>query len=358
MKRLTTDDAQVVVAAFQEGQRSSSSVFWPVAGAESRLLEQGVPEQKLVPWAEAAVFPLFKQQKALFGSVARAARSQFLEGLDTSSRARVRSCGGFGAGAFLWALPGEGSQTEVTDGAFAFAVKWRLGLPLSSVSCCQVWNRSRGCVCGAVLDEFGHHSAVCKCGGFKVFRHSRLVAVLRSLLRESGAVVEPGEVVVPAWRRPDGKQARLDVVATVEGVRQYFDVTVRHPLARHVVGRASDTDGAAAAVGEEQKRVRYPPVPSNGLPEVTAFAVESFGRLGASARKVLQEARFRVAERDSRCRGWVSAALQARWLGQLGCALVKAQFGAFLATVGESRSSQACSTAAGVGLAQTVAAWT
>ena len=55
----------------------------------------------------------------------------------------------------------------------------------------------------------GDHAAPCKCGGYKTICHSRLVTVLRAILRESGAAVDPREVTVPGWRRHDG----LDVAA-------------------------------------------------------------------------------------------------------------------------------------------------
>ena len=153
----------------------------------------------------------------------------------------------------------------------------------------------------------------CKCGGHKTFRHSRLVCLLRGILRESGAAVDPREVPVEAWTTDDGTQARLDVSATIRGQRAFFDVTVCHARAQHVVRRAADEDAAAARNAEGVKRERYPGLPDAGLREVILFAVESFGRLGPAALEVLQEARVRVAERDDRCRGWASAALHVVW---------------------------------------------
>ncbi len=148
----------------------------------------------------------------------------------------------------------------------------------------------------------------------------------------------------------------MDVVGVIDGIRQYFDVTVRHPLVAPLLSRSSAKDAAAASAGETQKRDRYPAVPEAGLPEVIPFAVETFGRLGHSARGVLQAARFRVAEKDPKCRGWVSAALQSRWLAQISCALAQSQYEAHLATTG----NYACwhqGSHAEVPLAQVAAAW-
>ena len=46
---------------------------------------------------------------------------------------------------------------------------------------------------------------------FKPLRHSRLVRLLRLILRESGASVSRKGLEVPAWRQADGTRGRLDV---------------------------------------------------------------------------------------------------------------------------------------------------
>ena len=69
------------------------------------------------------------------------------------------------------------------------------------------------------MESPGDHPAVCKCGGYKTIRHSRIVATLRRILRESGAAVAPTEVPVHGWRRDDGTGARLDVAYWADGVR-------------------------------------------------------------------------------------------------------------------------------------------
>ena len=222
-------------------------------------------------------------------------------------------------------------------------MRWRLGLPTCVAgSRCKVWNKRRQRPCGEGLDAAGDHVVACRCGGHKTFRHSRLVCLLRSILRESGASVEPTEVPVRAWHDVDGADGRLDVAATIRGQRVFYDVTVCHTRAQHVVRRAAADDGAAAKVGEERKRSRYPAVPQAGLKEVTPFAVETFGRLGPAAVGVLHEARIRIAERDARCRGWASAALQARWFGQISCALATSLFEAAQCAWGEVGRGGAC----------------
>ena len=183
----------------------------------------------------------------------------------------------------------------------------------------------------AEVDSRGDHAAVCKCGGYKTIRHSRIVAMLRRILRESSAAVAPTEVPVHGWRRADGTGARLDVAYWADGVRHYVDVTVRHPRAVKYRIAAARADGAAAAEAERNKRLRYPAMADRGLSAVRPFAVESFGRFGEEALAVLGEARHRVAERVGRR---ASGSVASRWFGLLQCQLVLAQHEAAMAIEG------------------------
>ena len=221
-------------------------------------------------------------------------------------------------------VPSEAEGTEVPDGAFVHAVKWRLALRVcaSDLFCRRTYARDRQRQCGCVLDEFGDHLVCCGVGGHKTFLHSRIVAVLRGILRDSGAHVPDREVYVAGWGGPSGEAARLEVEYTVAGARRFADVVVKHPRAKHVLVEAATKDGAAAAQGEQAKLLRYPAVPSLGLDAVVPFAVETFGRLGGSALRVLRAAHSRVAASDKRFGGWLGHLLLRRWRARLSCALV------------------------------------
>ena len=108
----------------------------------------------------------------------------------------------------------------------------------------------------------------------------------------------------------------------VTGARRHVDVVLKHPRAGHLVSDAAVKAGAAAAAGEAQKLRRYPAMPEVGLHEVVPFAVESFGRLGPCAVRLLRDARHRVEAADSRFSGRLGAALSQRWQARLSCALV------------------------------------
>ena len=79
--------------------------------------------------------------------------------------------------------------------------------------------------------------------------------------------------------------AILDIECNDGGARRWVDVTVRHPLAGSPaeVQRAAKRAGEAARRGEREKHTRYPG------DRLTAFAVESYGRIGAEARQWLRK---------------------------------------------------------------------
>jgi hypothetical protein len=175
-----------------------------------------------------------------------------------------------------------------------------------------------------------------KYGGYKTIRHSVLVQQLRGILRESYAIVSPREVEVAAWRRADGHTARMDIAFLVDGQRSFVDVTVRHPGVVKYRQRAALVDGHAASVAEGAKRQRYPALAAAGLQEVIPFAVETYGRLGPSACRLLKQARHRLAEGDARFRSWAGAALLQRWQALLSCALQRSLHEAARAAWGRS----------------------
>ena len=153
-------------------------------------------------------------------------------------------------------------------------------------------------------------------------------------MRESGAHVPDHEVPVLAWGVHRGLTARLEIEFVVNGKRRHVDVTVKHPRATHLLRHAADRDGSAAAAGEAIKLDRYPAVPSAGLEAVLPFGIETFGRLGPSALRVLREARQRIQASDSRFNGFLGLALAQRWHARLQCALISGLFSAAVASWG------------------------
>jgi hypothetical protein len=64
------------------------------------------------------------------------------------------------------------------------------------------------------------------------------------------------------------------------------DISITHPLAINTLAAAATTAGAAVTRREQQKRATYSRVEPNGFPFVP-FSVESYGRIGQPAMKLL-----------------------------------------------------------------------
>ena len=124
-------------------------------------------------------------------------------------------------------------------------------------------------------------------------KHERLEGAVCGIIKRWTLQTALRDQRVPTWDREvetrDGgrrmEQATLDIECTDGGTRRWVDVTVRHPLAGSPaeVQRAAKRAGEAARRGEREKHTRYP---GDGL---TAFAVESYGRVGAEARQWLKK---------------------------------------------------------------------
>ncbi|CAE8603708.1 unnamed protein product, partial [Polarella glacialis] len=337
LARLPRADATSLQLALVSDDRSHP-VACHILSASAALVAAGVTPDRVPCWEACSAESQSKQQHSLSKCVAAAVRNDLLSRVAAPDAARIRSCGGTGAGAFLFAPASEAAGTELLDGVLQFSLRWRLGAASSTAGLrCQIGCHARnGEPCGALVDRLGDHVAVCKYGGYKTIRRSRLVRLLRTILRESGASVSGREVEVPAWQRPDGARARLDIAFVVDGARTFVDLTVRHPRALKYVARAAFSDGVASQVAEAAKRERYPASAADGLLVAEPFCIESFGRLGPASLRLLHAARQRAVERDSNLRGWAGVASFSRWLALLSCELQRALFEASQAMWGST----------------------
>ena len=124
-------------------------------------------------------------------------------------------------------------------------------------------------------------------------KHERLEGAVCGLIKRWSLQTPLRDQRVTTWDREvetrDGGRrtelAILGIECTEGGVRRWVDVTVRHPLAGSPteVQRAARRAGEAARRGEREKHTRYPGE------QLTAFAVETYGRVGAEARQWLRK---------------------------------------------------------------------
>ena len=303
------------------------------------------PPAEVWGWEDEAP-ALAQRQRLLSRRRAEAARASLLETLPPAARARLRACGGAGAGAWILATP-TGAATRLTDSEYKVCARLRLRVPLHLEAAGKRCRNQRGGSLGGgaeaaspggecmkPLDADGFHALVCQVGGLVIRRHHALRDAFAWIGRQAGFAART-EVFEPAWTRArtndqgelEVEQARLD--NRFEGPPSdpliYGDVVVTHPEGSAHLHKAADEDGAAAAEAAADKHRRYP---AWALPggRLVAFSVETFGRWSKEALGFLRDSVDAVAEQNPQvaCRGhWGKVAVLNAWHTRLSVALQK-----------------------------------
>lgn len=183
-------------------------------------------------------------------------------------RARLRSCSGPSAAAWMVAAPAT-PALRMSNDEFLCALRRRLGLGVAAdASACEG--------CGRPVDVHGHHRAACTSTGPIHGRHRALVAAWRQVLLSAGAQV-PQRNVERLLRDPHvptdlSDNRRLDLVApglaVVGGGSPLFcDVTCVSPLTVGGAARSGTTlrDGGVLAAAHRENHRTYPEVGRSGL---------------------------------------------------------------------------------------------
>ena len=108
-----------------------------------------------------------------------------------------------------------------------------------------------------------------------------------------------------------------------------LDVTVRHPMVARYQPGAAERAGVAATMAEAEEQTRYPPAAGR---KVTAFAVQTWGRLGDFAEQLLPRL-AEVATLKARRQGQVTTAgaFLRRWRATLDACLQRGVAASLLA---------------------------
>ena len=245
-------------------------------------------------------------QRSLTVEVVEARSEKLLAEVEAADAADILSAGDVSAGSFM--LPPQDETHHMADDHFTVAVRRRLRVPhpalnggLRLATQCQHRTRQGG-ICGQALDSRGHHAGTCKSGGGVVEEHAGVRDFLATYVADATGKPTRTEQVVPTWarvkRNGETEEAGLDVAfVDGRGRRAYIDVavvTASTPDQERLRRRARD-GGAAAAAHEDVKRIRYPG------PELVPFVVESLGRPGLAAQRLMRT----LAPKDMAERGAV-----------------------------------------------------
>jgi hypothetical protein len=208
--------------------------------------------------------------------------------------ARLRSAANGPASAWLLATPGP--TTRLGDNTFIACGRHRLGLGApSTVS-------PRPCLCGAGDAATPDHAMVCKSvAKMTQMRHDIVASAVRRVVCRAGCASS----MEPSYRhlrnRGVAGQRRGDVLVVLpSGQISIVDVVVTHPSQQAHVHQACTRPGHAAAQAERSKVAEFRRIGEDaGQYDFVPFAVESYGRLGASAQSFLKQLGVVAASRGS-----------------------------------------------------------
>jgi hypothetical protein len=121
------------------------------------------------------------------------------------------------------------------------------------------------------------------------------------------------------------------------------DVSVVHPLSQNTLSAAAAGAGSAAARRDQQKRTAYARVEPNGYTFVP-FSVESYGRLGQPAMKLLHQ----LGDEAAGPGGVTRASFVAGALRELSVGLCRGNYFMYRASVGVLARTSGSSYRAGL----------
>jgi hypothetical protein len=202
---------------------------------------------------------------------------QLLGEVGMASRARLLSCKGKNAGAWLLAIPMDQSSV-LPNAAYRTAFRLRLGLPPVDVMPVR-------CHCGYDLSRDHYHHLSCNREKATTVnhRHDLIVDAIFFWSRRAGSV---------ALKEPEDldhrDERRADLLITMSCGEILTDVVVRHPNAPSLVSRAAQAPLAAALDAEQYKRARYGDMAESMGAAFSAFAVETYGAFGPQAAELVE----------------------------------------------------------------------
>ena len=236
----------------------------------------------------------------------------------TTSRAQYLSKTSRGAKAFLSACPTD-NGLRLSNEEMELSLRLWLRLPIldyfdapSSLPCF--------CKPGMILCE--DHILNCNGEAARDVRHNTVVLCFQEMLQ---AAVQQPVLLEPRATTSTMDHHRFDIsVAAFDSASRNLklDVTVRNPLAKHMLPRSSQAHLSAASDAVKEKLAKYAKYLSSSdwfLP----LAIESFGALHPNVFQLVSLCAQRVGNvaPDSSC--YLAPSFSSYWLQRLSCTLVK-----------------------------------
>ena len=202
--------------------------------------------------------------------------------LSPANKARLLASGQAEAGAWLQALPSPQLGTLMSGESFRVSCALRMG--------CTVCEPHKCGPCGAEADSLGHHGLSCK---RSAGRHSRHSAANDLIARALGTVdvatlLEPAGCARDNGKRPDG----MTLIPWKRGKPLIWDFTCRDTFAPTYLPKTSRAAGAAAVVGEGNKRRDYAFLEARSI--FVPVAIETSGYWGKEGLHLIREFGTRI----------------------------------------------------------------
>ena len=180
----------------------------------------------------------------------RHAKTSLLESLlanvNVITQARLLASSSTESAAWLAALPVSTFGNLLDDASLRISVGLRLGARICT---------EHKCVCGSMVDQWGHHGLSCKKSRGRQGRHSALNESIQRALGSAKvtSILEPPGLDRGDNKRPDG----LTIYPWKFGKPLVWDVMVVDTLASSYIATTSDKAGGAAEAAESRKQRKY-----------------------------------------------------------------------------------------------------
>ena len=152
------------------------------------------------------------------------------------------------------------------------------------------------CVCGGMVDQWGHHGLSCKKSRGRQGRHSALNESIQRALGSAKvtSILEPPGLDRGDNKRPDG----LTIYPWKFGKPLVWDVTVVDTLASSYIATTSAKAGGAAEAAESRKQRKYEHFEDRFIVQPVGF--ETLGSWGPAARTFLSDIGRRIEQATGR----------------------------------------------------------
>ena len=247
---------------------------------------------------------------------------RYMQSLDASSKARLRSSAGPNSSRWLYAIP-SGKQFQLTCPLFRCAVQRRLGMKVDpAAAMCEG--------CHAHLDGYGWHRTTCMRTGRVQVRHKPLLHVWQRIFREAGVPIAKQNferlLRTTHIRRGPNDLRRMDLIsAGIDGIYNgsplFMDATIVSPL--HGTGipmpNSRNQDGAALARADRKNRQEdYPDVEASSQGQLLCLGVETYGRWSPHCLTLVRQlAKYKSRNCLEYLQTSIQAACYARWWNML-----------------------------------------